>query len=142
MTVVIASLSEQGWITDPYKILNNIVSYYILTDAAQTLMFKDALTSLPETYYKYINEPIEMASAVKTDLDRLISRYFPIAEVETDTKQLSDSKYGVLLHAAAVTEDGTRIELSKVVEISTSGLRKIIEVNNFGDGISYLKSLN
>lgn len=142
MTAVIASLSEQGWITDSYKILNNIVSCYILTDAGQTLMFNGNLTSLPETYYKYINEPVQMADAVKQDLDRLISRYFPIAEVETDTKQLSDSKYAILLHAAAVTEDGTRIDLSRVVEMSTSGLRKIIEVNNFGDGVSYLRDLN
>lgn len=142
MTAVIASLSEQGWITDSYKILNNIVSYYILTDAAQTLMFNGNLTSLPETYYKYINDPVGMASAMKSDLDKLLSRYFSIAEVETDVKQLSDSKYGILLHAAAVTDDGTRIDLSKVVEISTSGLRKIIEVNNFGDGLSYLKNLN
>lgn len=142
MSAVVASLSEQGWITDSAKILNSIVSYYILTDAAQTLIFKDNLISLPETYYKHINEPIEMASAVKTDLDKLISRHFPIAEVNTEAKQLSDSKYAILLYAAAVTEEGTRIDLSRVVEISTTGLRKIIEVNNFGDGVSYLKGLN
>lgn len=141
MTAVIASLSEQGWISDSYKILNNTVSYYILTDAAQSLMFEGNLISLPETYYKYINQPVEMASAVKTDLEKMLSRYFSVAEVNTEAKALSDSKYAILLYAAAVTEDGTRIELSKVVEISTTGLRKIIEVNNYGDGISYLQKL-
>ena len=141
MTAVVPSLSEQGWITDSYKILNNIVSYYILTDAAQTLVFEGNLISLPETYYKYINQPVEMASAIKSDLDKMISRYFPIAEVNTEAKAMTDSQYAILLYAAAVTEDGTRIELSKVVEISTTGLRKIIEVNNYGDGVSYLQSL-
>ena len=141
MVAVVCSLSEQGWITDSYKILNNIVSYYILTDAAQTLVFEGNLISLPETYYKYINQPVEMASAIKSDLDKMISRYFPIAEVNTEAKAMTDSQYAILLYAAAVTEDGTRIELSKVVEISTTGLRKIIEVNNYGDGVSYLQSL-
>lgn len=141
MTAVIASLSEQGWITDNAKILNNIVSYYILTDAAQTLLFEGNLVSLPQTYYNYINDPVSMASAVKSDLDKLISRYFAIADVNTEAKQLTDSKYGILLYAAAVTDDGTRIDLSRVVEISTTGLRKIIEVNNYGDGISYLQGL-
>lgn len=141
MTAVIASLSEQGWITDSAKILNNIVSHYILTDAAQSLIFEGNLVSLPQTYYNYINDPVAMASAVKSDLDKLISRYFAIADVNTEAKQLTDSKYGILLYAAAVTEDGTRIDLSRVVEISTTGLRKIIDVNNFGDGISYLQGL-
>ena len=142
MVAVVPSLSEQGWISDSYKILNNTVSYYILTDAAQSLMFEGNLISLPETYYKYINQPVEMASAVKTDLEKMLSRYFSVAEVNTEAKALSDSKYAILLYAAAVTEDGTRIELSKVVEISTTGLRKIIEVNNYGDGISYLQKLS
>lgn len=141
MASIIASLSEQGWITDSYKILNNIVSYYILTDAAQSLIFESNLISLPETYYKYINQPTEMASAVKSDLDKMISRHFPIADVNTEVKAMSDSQYAILLYAAAVTEDGTRIELSKVVEISTTGLRKIIEVNNFGDGLEYLRNI-
>ena len=142
MVAVVPSLSEQGWISDSYKILNNTVSYYILTDAAQSLMFEGNLISLPETYYKYINQPVEMASAVKTDLEKMLSRYFSVAEVNTEAKALSDSKYAILLNAAAVTEDGTRIELSKVVEISTTGLRKNIEMNNYGDGISYLQKLS
>jgi len=142
MTKAIASLSEQGWITDSAKILNHILSYYILTDNAQTLVFQDNLINLPSTYYQFINDPTGMASAVKSDLDKLISRYFSIADVNTEVKKLSDSKYAILLYAAAVTEDNTRVELSKVVEISSTGLRKIIEVNNFGDGRSYLAALN
>lgn len=141
MSAVVASLSEQGWITDSAKVLNQIVSYYILTDAAQTVIFQGNLVNLPETYYKYINDPVEMASAVKADLDKLISRHFPVAEVNTEAKKLSDSKYAILLYAAALSEDNTRIELSRVVEISTTGLRKIIEVSNFGTGMSYLQSL-
>lgn len=142
MSSVIPSLSEQGWITDSVKILGSIISYYILTDAAQTVMFQDNLINLPETYYKYINDPLEMASAVKTDLDKLVSRYFPIADVEAEAKKLSESKYGILLYVSAVDENNQRIELSKVVQISTTGLRKIINMSNYGDGKSYLSSLN
>ena len=138
---VIASLSEQGWVTDSAKILNFIFSYYILTDRAQTVIFQDNLISLPETYYKYINDPDGMATAIKSDLEKLIGRYFPIADVDTEVKKITDSKFAILLYAAAITENNTRIELSRVVEISTTGLRKIIEVNNFGDGRLYLNSL-
>ena len=43
MAKVVASLSEQAWITDSAKILNNLMSYYILTDSAQSVMFQDKL---------------------------------------------------------------------------------------------------
>jgi hypothetical protein len=142
MAAVIASLSENGWVTDSAKKLNAAISYYILTDAAQTLIFKDNLISLPLTYYKFINDPDEMTAAVKNDLDKLLGRYFSIVDVNTETKQLSDSKYGILLYASVITDDGSRLDLSKVVEITTTGLRKIIDVNNFGDGLALLQTLS
>lgn len=142
MAKVIASLSEESWITDNNKILNYIVSYYILTDSMQSLVFQNQLVNLPETYHKFINDPEGMASAIKTDLDKLISRYFAIAEVNTEVKQLTGKNYAILLYAAAITENNAKIELNKVVEISTTGLRKIINVNNYGNGLEYLSSLN
>lgn len=141
MAKVIASLSEQAWITDSAKILNNLISYYILTDSTQSVMFQDRLINLPFTYYKFINDPAGMNSAVKIDLETLLSRYFPIVDVTTEVKQLTNTRYGILLYASVVDEESNRIELSKVTEISTTGLRKVIDVSNNGDGRAYLGSM-
>ena len=43
--------------------------------------------------------------------------------------------------ATAVTEDNERIELSRVMEISTANLRKILQANNYGDAISIFNNL-
>ena len=64
MSKTIASLSSMGWVTDENFILSYLVSYYILTDAAQSISYQGNLTSLSETYYKHINNPDEMSIAV------------------------------------------------------------------------------
>ena len=141
MAKVVASLSEQAWITDSAMILNNLMSYYILTDSAQSVMFQDKLINLPFTYYKFISDPVGMNAAVKTDLDTLLSRYFPVVDVTTEVKQLTNTRFGILLYASVIDEESNRIELAKVTEISTTGLRKVIEVSNNGDGRAYLGSM-
>jgi len=141
MTKVIPSLSEQGWITESKKILNNLVSYYILTDAAQSLAYQNNLINLPETYYKYINDPDGMASAVARDLESLLSRYFQLVDVETETKDLGDSRYAILIYASVVDETNAKIELSRVTQIDSTGLRRIVEINNRGDARTLLVNL-
>lgn len=141
MTIYIPSLSDQAWVVDDNKILEYLISYYILTDSMQTLIFQDNLINLPETYYKYINDPVGMASGIKSDLDKLLSRFFSVVEVNTNVKKIDDKWYAILLYVSVITKDYNKIELSKIVKISTTKLRKIINMNNYGDGMSYLNQL-
>lgn len=137
----IGSLSDQGWVSDPSSTLNYILVCYLLTDAAQTLLFERSVVSLSETYHQFINEPDKMATAVSSDLNKLITRYFPQADVSVQTKKLSGSGYGLMVVASAITENNERIELARVMEISTANLRKIIQTNNYGDALSVFKNL-
>lgn len=142
MSIILPSISEQGWLTDSSKILNYVISYYILTDNAQSLVFQGNLINLPYTYFQFINDPDQMSTGIKTDLDKLLSRYFEIVEVETSVKQLTESRYAILLYGAVIDNESNRIEISKVVDINTTGLRKVIDVNNYGDGLAMLNSFS
>jgi hypothetical protein len=137
----IASLTEEGWVQNSKDILGYIINYYILTDEAQSLAYQGNLISLAATYYKHINDPIVMADKVKSDLDKLLSRYFPTTTVETESKKITEKKYAILLYVSVIDDDGKRSELSKVVELDTSGIKKIIKVNNYGSGRDYLSNL-
>lgn len=141
MSAVIPSLSEQAWVTDSAKILNHLLSYYILTDNGQSLVFNSNLINLPVTYYKHINDPDGMANAVKTDLEKLLSRYFEVVDVLTEAKALSDSKYAILIYASVIDSESVKIDVSKVVEINTSGLRNVLNVVNYGNGLDILNGL-
>lgn len=141
MAAAIAALSGRGWVTDSTVMLSYILSYYILSDSAQSLVFQGNIINLPDTYHNYINDPVGMATGVRNDLERLLSRYYPIVEVETEAKALSGNKYGVLIYASVIDTANTKIELSRVVQLSTTGLRDIISLSNYGDANSYLSSL-
>ena len=138
---VIPSLSENGWVANSKDMLSNLMSYYILSDAAQSIAFQDNIINLPETYYKYINDPDGMASGIKEDLDKLLSRYFVSVDVLTSVREIDNKKFGILLYVAVIDKDNIKTELSKITEINSLGLRKVIDVNNYGDGISMLNSL-
>lgn len=137
----IASLTEEGWVQSSKNILAYILSYYILSDAGQTIAFQGNLINLPETYYKYLNDPQGMASAVRTDLERLLSAYFIHIDITVQAKELDKKHYAILLYASVVDAEGTKHELSKITEINSAGLRSIIDTNNYGDGLVHLNSL-
>lgn len=138
----VASLSEQGWIHDSNKILNNLMSYYILSDSAQSLCFQGNIINLPETYYKYINDPEGMCVGIKQDLDSMLSRYFQLVDVVPMVKSLTNKNYAILLYVSVIDYDNVKIDLSKVVEFNSGGLRKVIDVNNRGNAVDMFNSLN
>ena len=137
----IGALSDQGWVSDPASTLNYLFTCYLLTDAAQTLLFDRSVISLAHSYHLHINDPDKMAVQVRNDLTTLINRYFPQCDVQIRARQIEGSHYGILMYAKAITEDNQAIELTRVMEISTANLRKVIQVNNFGDGQNVLGSL-
>lgn len=138
---VIPSLSLDGWVTSSKDILAYNLSHYILSDAAQSIAFQNNIINLPETYYKHINNPIDMANAVKIDLEKILSSYFVSVDVTADTKEISAKKYAILIYASVIDGDNIKHELSKITEINTSGIRKIIDMNNYGDARQYLLNI-
>lgn len=136
------ALSEEGWITEGNSVLYHLISYYILTDAAQTIAFQGNLINLPETYYKFVNDPTGMNSAVRSDLDKLLGRYFANVDIITQTKELTSKKYAILINVIVTDSLGKRYTLTNITEINTAGLRNIINFNNYGDGSDYLTGLN
>lgn len=135
----IASLSEQGWVSDPRAILSYVITSYMLTDAAQTQVFTNNIKSLSQTYYLHINDPDAMASAMISDLTSSLSYYFANVEVNARAKEITSKYYSIVLQVSAITDEGERIDLAKTMEIDSGNLRKVININNFGQGQSALE---
>ncbi len=139
MGKVIGSLSDLGWVDNSETLLSKLLGYYILTDSAQSVIFQNNLINLPQSYYEYINDPQGMATRIKNDLDTLLSRYFSLVEVETEAVAKTESVYGILLYATVVDDKGIKVNLGKVTEISSTGVTKVININNYGDGLAQLR---
>lgn len=138
---VIPSLTEEGWVISSKDILAYLLSYYILSDAMQSIAYKGNIINLPETYYNHINDPMEMASAVKADLERLLGSYFIATDVVTDVKEITPKHYAILIYATVIDQDNIKHELTKITEINSAGIKNIISMSNYGDGVNYLNSI-
>lgn len=139
MSRFIASLSDLGWVTSSETILSKLLGYYILTDSAQSVIFQGNLINLPQAYYEFINDPDGMAVRVNSDLDKLLSRYFEMVEVSTEVVAKTDSMFSVLLYATVIDKDGIKVNLGKVVDLSSTGVSNVININNYGDGLSQIR---
>lgn len=137
---VVPSLSDLGWVMDAETMLSLLLGYYILTDGGQSISFQGNLINLPETYYLYINDSTGMAVKMKNDLDTLLSRYFVSVEVETEVKEITESKHAILLYASVITDDGIKVSLGRLLDMTSSGVSKVVNINNYGDGLAALSS--
>ncbi len=140
-TKYMPTLSSKGWVDSPQDKLSFLINYYILSDAEQSLIYRGSVINLPTTYFKYINEPEQMAIAVKSDLESLLSRHFDVVEVRTYAKELDNAKkYGIGIFAAIV-ENGVKYTAYSAVTMTNNNSREIINFNNYGDYASYLETL-
>jgi hypothetical protein len=139
---MMASLSEEGWITDSKRMVDSILANYILTDVAQSYVFQGKLLSLPRVYYAYINEPEKMADAVRKDLEALLGSYFDNIEVKSSVKQSGTTKYYYILVSAVCTDsNGVLIDITKIAELTTSRARTVYNVGNYGEGMKYIAGI-
>ena len=141
MVAAIASISEDGWVTDSTKILDYVLSHYILTDNMQSLVFQGKLISLSYTYFQYINDPDNMAIQVTSDLQTLLGRYFQTTDVLVETRELDNKKYAIAVYAAAIDSKGVKVDISKAIQIDTSRSRQVVNLNNYGDAVDLINSL-
>lgn len=140
-TGIIPSLTEEGWITSSKDTLTYAIAHYILSDAMQSIAYKGNVINLPETYYKYINDPDGMASGIKSDLERLLGRYFISTDVVTEVKELTTKQFAILIYASVIDKDNIKHELTRITEANSAGIRNIVEMNNYGDAVNYFNSI-
>jgi hypothetical protein len=142
-TPVIPSLSTDGWVSSPEKILDLLISYYILTDYRQTYLYAGNLLSLAHRYHKTEGDPDQLASQVSTDLRSLLGRYFTSADVSTRVVRnaIDTNVHTVLIAASVISDAGKRYELNKITQLLNSKAKYILDFNNYGAAAERFKSI-
>lgn len=133
--ITVPTLSEDGWVSDPAKMLDYLFSYYILTDAQQTLVFRDSIVSLPATYHLFINDPDNLAIGIQSDFSKLLDRHFSTNEVQCYAKQdaTNPGLFYIFLSASITDDNGVRHELNNITQLKEGRSNKVIRYNNYGD---------
>lgn len=139
----LGSLSDVGWVVDSQILISKLLEYYLYTDTSQSTIFQGNITSLPKTYYEYINRPEAMAGAMKQEFGDMLNRYFDAYQIDADAEPLGDdtSGYAISLFVEAIGDDGRKVNAGRAFELNTNGVKDAIRIANSGEGRDYIKNI-
>lgn len=142
MDKVLPTLDTDGFVRQGQAMIDYLLTYYILTDTAQSLLFKDSLISLPKTYALHMDDADSFAKAIQSDLNILLHKYFKIVDVQSDAYKNEKTKgYYVVISASVIDDNNHRYDVSKVTYIYKSKSLKIFNFNNYATAKAYVENI-
>ena len=134
--IPVPTLSEQGYVYSTGDKLDRLLSYYLLTDANQSEIFKDVVVSYQHLIAQHQHQPNVLCGEVKKQLEQYLSRYFNVATVEVTFKDLkegtNDGPYEVVIDAIAGDTIDDQQRLYKNVRMEDGILTTVFTYNNTG----------
>lgn len=134
----IPTLSEDHYVDSIDKKLDHLVSYFILSDVNQSLLFRGDILSLAFTYYSGINEPQVFENKLRSDLSFILEKYFRKVDVDIEIREKErQNDVDILLYVSVMDDNGNESKLSKIVIIRNSKIEKLINITSSGfkDGL-------
>lgn len=128
MAVIPYPSIDAGFIYDPGKKLDYIMSDFYETEFSQSYLFKGALTSLPYILQQNPNNQDGAINAVRTALTTIFLKYFDDCEVSTAAEDTtSATSYNIRLYVK-VTQEGQSVELFNLLKTSGGKLMESLKV--------------
>lgn len=134
--IPVPTLSEQGYVYSTGDKLDRLLSYYLLTDANQSEIFKDVVVSYQHLIAQHQHQPNVLCGEVEKQLEQYLNRYFNVATVEVTFKDLkegiNDGPYEVVIDAIAGDTIDDQQRLYKNVRMEDGILTAVFTYNNTG----------
>lgn len=128
--IPVPSLSVDGWIKTPTKMVDKLLCYYFLSEPSQSQLYK--VISLPSEIAKKGNWPNQLKELVANDLQLFFGGYFTEGvSVYVEIKDIDDngnqiSQYTVYSQVI-VTISGVKYSVAKMATVLNS---QIVELTN------------
>lgn len=129
-TFSIVTLS--GVITDPRAGLNYIMSCFFFSKYSQTDLYRGNVISLPEIIKRSGDSTTDIATETESGLERLLSRYFPVVNLEVDAVD-DGANIEISIKGYIIAVDSTgekRLDVGYVLSTKDGTFRKIVDVIN------------
>ena len=122
MGIVVATLSSEGWLTDPRNQAIYLMRYFLISDYSQSNDHRGQVRSLPYYIQKgsgnffYLREDIQLA------LNELFGRHFDTVEVGVkiltveDLPTIDKSRFNIDI-SVIVTKEGKQYSLGRLLQV-------------------------
>ena len=130
MQPTVPELGAGGWVTDPLKTLDLVISHAFETDYSQSSIYPGNVTSIAYILSQYQNSPSRMVEEIQKALIRLLNRYFEAVDVlGSYTEYMDDNRYELKLDVTA-KRNGRSYNLTQVYNISNGRFNRVLEEIN------------
>lgn len=128
MTVkVVPVLGGQGFLSDPYGILQQMFSYFLLSDKSQDSVFPNDISSLPYLVAINGNSPYDLKQNVEITLTKMYRRFFDTTDIAVSyTAVQTDGSYNINI-SVLVTLNGVNYSLQSAASVKDCILGNVIK---------------
>lgn len=132
----VPSLSESGWLEDPFKAGGQLFAHFLASEYSQSNEYYGQINSMPYIVQQHGSKPADLCTNITASLTAVFSRYFNTdtnaGNVQvTTTHNASDtvSRYNFTIDLSWNVADVT-YQLGRVVTIDGSVIEKVIDAYN------------
>lgn len=134
MTVAIATLSSEGWVTTPIRKLDRALTYALTTDALQSNIYRGNLTSLQAIIQETLDDEQALQSKANNKLNDYFSRIFDIAHVQVIVEEFpaeGSNRLALRIKIEAI-DNGEAVTADSLAYFEKGIFSKVVDLNNHG----------
>lgn len=134
MAQSLMTLSSEGVVETPLRLIDRLLAYAITTDALQSNLYRGNLTSIQAMIQKNLNDPSGLQRDVETSLAKYFGRYFDDVEVSASVEAHGDPNGTKLMlkFGIRVVSDGEGYEVARVANFEKGLFKSIVTTNDYG----------
>ena len=128
MSTSLITLDARGIVEDPDQKIERVLAYMLATEASQSNVHRDQLTSIPDIIRRHGSDMVSLKTAMENALENSLRGYFDNVLVDLDTR-LSESEPGKILMTirAKVEQSGKWHDVAKALTSTNDTIKLITE---------------
>jgi hypothetical protein len=133
MVTPVPTMSTQGWVTELSAKIDTLLSHYVSTDAEQSNVYKNSVSSLQSLVEQHTGDPQATATAISRSVQTYLGRYYQnvIAEARFDLIDPTESQTTVKITLSLnFTEGGITYTANRLLTYYNGKFKEITEANN------------
>lgn len=131
MSANVPTLSSAGFVSDPARKLDHLMSYFFIAEYSQSTVHAGYVTSLPYLIKNHAHDPAVLVDRIETSLKRMLDGYFEDVTINVTLdpvkEENQDPKIDIQVEGIVVDE-GKSYPLAKLLSIANDKLTKVSDL--------------
>ncbi len=133
---LVPTLSGRGWLRSPAEKVDQILSWFYVSDYSQSELFRGNITSFAYLVQRYGSDKNQLTSRTESTLESYFKRYLPgtIVEVTAEylDKVIGDGPYQLNILLRGQNADGSIWNYADKLEVLNSTFKRVMQGVNTG----------